>query len=484
MAKPPSASLASVPPAQQLPPPPGDCEPFADPTQLDPALESFLHEAASQLCRWLGQAAHGTPLPGLSVLPVVEPEWQGLGSERLLADLQLVMEGAFNPNHPGALAHLDPPPLAASIVADLICAGLNNNLLAEELSPSLSRLERALCAWMAERLGLPEGSGGVAASGGSLSNLMALVTARRQRGLGCRGDAVVLCSEEAHVSLEKATAVMGLPADALIRVPVDAEGRMEPSALEKRLQQLDRSGTPVIAVVATAGTTVRGAVDPLESLADLCRRYGHWLHVDGAIGAVFAFSDRHRPVVAGLGRAASITINPQKLLGITKTSSLLLLGEPRHLARAFGTGLPYMEPSWGGGHQGEAGLQGTRPGEILKLWLGMRQLGLAGIAGLIDAAVARRAELERRLQHDALILSGGPLHLLAFRPKDADAAEADRWSAATRQALLAEQLMLSRPLYRGRHHLKAVLGNPHTRASDLERLARVVHHHLPAVPHG
>lgn len=296
------------------------------------------------------------------MLPAVEPELAGLGSDRLLADLQLVMEGAYNPNHPGALAHLDPPPLSASIVADLICAGLNNNLLAEELSPSLSRLERALCAWMAGRLGLPDGAGGVAASGGSLSNLMALVTARHQRGLACRGEAVVLCSEEAHVSLVKATAVMGLPPEALVQLPVTAAGTLEPQALEERLAQLDRAGTPVIAVVATAGTTVRGALDPLEPIAALCRRYGHWLHVDGAIGAIFAFSERFRPALKGLGLADSITVNPQKLLGITKTSSLLLLADPRHLQRAFATGLPYMEPSWGGGHQGRRGCRAPGPG--------------------------------------------------------------------------------------------------------------------------
>jgi glutamate/tyrosine decarboxylase-like PLP-dependent enzyme len=452
---------------------------------VDPALEAFLQQAAGLLCRWLGQASHGTPLPGLSVLPVVEPEKQGLGSERLLADLQLVMEGAYNPNHPGALAHLDPPPLSASIVADLICAGLNNNLLAEELSPSLSRLERALCGWMARRLGLPEGAGGVAASGGSLSNLMALVAARRQRGLACRGDAVVLCSEDAHVSLSKAVAVMGLPPEALVQLPVDAAGGLEPQALEDCLARLDRAGTPVIAVVATAGTTVRGALDPLETMAMLCRRHGHWLHVDAAIGGVFAFSDRQRAGLAGLGAADSITVNPQKLLGITKTSSLLLLAEPRHLQQAFATGLPYMEPSWGGGHQGEAGLQGSRPGEILKLWLGLRQLGLDGIAALVDAAVGRRAELERRLRAiGGLALRGGPLHLLAFRPEGVDRAEAERWTTATRQALLAEQLMLSRPFYRGHHHLKAVLGNPHTGPDELERLALVVRRSLVEISGG
>ncbi|MEB3265020.1 MAG: aminotransferase class V-fold PLP-dependent enzyme [Cyanobacteriota bacterium] len=442
---------------------------------MDPALGSLLHQASDLLCRWLGSANQRPPLPGLSMLPAVEPELLGLPGERLLADLQLVMDGAFNPNHPGALAHLDPPALPASIVAELICAGLNNNLLAEELSPSLSRLERSLCAWMAARMGLPAGAGGVAASGGSLSNLMALVTARRSRGLGERGDAVVLCSHDAHVSLIKALAVMGLPPAALERLPVDDQGRLRPEALAARLQDLDRQGVPVIAVVATAGTTVRGAIDPLPAIAQLCRRHGHWLHVDGAIGGVFALAPARAMVLEGLGEADSVTVNPQKLLGITKTSSLLLLADPQTLSRSFSTGLPYMEPSWGGFHGGEAGLQGSRPAEILKLWLGLRQLGLAGIAELVEAAIQRCRQLETLLAaNERLLLRGGPLHLLAFRPRGCDGEAAAQWSAATRQRLLSEHLMLSRPLYHGNHHLKAVLGNPHTRCCDLERLAHTV----------
>jgi sulfinoalanine decarboxylase len=452
---------------------------FAAPVGLDPQLERFLHQASTLLCQWLGQAEAGSPLPALSVLPAVEPEPLGLPPERLLADLQLVMEGAFNPNHPGALAHLDPPPLAASIAADLICAGLNNNLLAEELSPSLTRLERSLCSWLAQQMGLGAKAGGVAASGGSLSNLMALVTARRSRGLACRADAVVLCSLDAHVSLDKAMAVMGLPPEALQRLPVDGRGQLDADALAERLDQLAAAGIPVLAVVATAGTTVRGAIDPLVAIAAHCRRHGHWLHVDGAIGAVFALAPSQQQRLRGLELADSITVNPQKLLGITKTSSLLLLAEPAHLQAAFATGLPYMEPSWGESHGGESGLQGSRPAEILKLWLGLRQLGLAGIASLVDGAIQRRRQLESLLAaDDRLQLLGGPLHLLAFRPRDQDVEGAAAWSSRTRQALLAEHLMLSRPWYHGRHHLKAVLGNPHTQASHLERLARIVQENL------
>ena len=476
MPEPDPSPLASAPLAQRPEPPPLQAlSPFASPLAADPALEALLQQASSLLCGWIGGAAGSQPLPPLSVLPGVEPEAAPLAPERLLADLQLVVDGAYNPHHPGAIAHLDPPPLTSSIVAELICAGLNNNLLAEELSPTLIRLERSLSAWLARQLGLPEGSSGVAASGGSLSNLMALVVARHQAGLASDGRGVVLCSADAHVSFAKALGVMGLPASALVRLAVDARGRLDVDALEQSLVRLESAGRPVIAVVATAGTTVCGAVDPLSRIGPLCRHHGVWLHVDGAIGAVFALAAAHRHRVEGLEWADSITVNPQKLLGITKTSSLLLLARPALLQQAFATGLPYMEPSWGGGHGGEAGLQGTRPAEILKLWLGLRQLGLEGISSLLDAAIARRRRLQSLLATEPrLQVLAGPLHLLAFRPAAADRIAAERWSAETRQALLNAQLMLSRPLHQGVHHLKAVLGNPHTGEAELQRLVQIV----------
>ncbi|MEY3735475.1 MAG: hypothetical protein RLZZ624_534 [Cyanobacteriota bacterium] len=462
-----------------------DLSPFADPAALDPGLQAFLDQASALLCRWMGTAASRPPLPALSAMPGIEPLGQGLAPEQLLNDLHLIMEGAYNPGHPGAIAHLDPPALTGSIVADLIVAGLNNNPLAEELSPSLSRLERSLLGWMAHRLGLGENANGVPASGGSLSNLMALVCARRAAGLQHQADAVVLCSEDAHVSLEKAVTVMGLAADALRRLPVDAEGRLDVEVLAASLEDCRRGGRPVIAVVATAGTTIRGAVDPLEAIASLCRSHGVWLHVDGAIGAVFALVDNHQHRVPGLGRADSLTVNPQKLLGITKTSSLLLLRQPEWLAQTFATGLPYMDPSWGGHHGGECGLQGTRPAEILKLWLGLRQLGLEGIEAILKGAIQRRSRLEHLLT-DLRSASGrrlhclsGPLHLLAFRPEGLDAQASASWSDHTRRRLLDEQLLLSRPLVHGHHHLKAVLGNPNTRDQELRTLARIVAGSLP-----
>ena len=444
---------------------------FASSEALDPQLQRFLEDAGARLCEWLGSASKRSPLPALRLLPEAFPEPQGVGADRLLDDLQQLMDGAYQPNHPGALAHLDPPPNTASIAAELICAGLNNNLLAEELSPSLSQLERQLCSWFAARFEMPHGSGGVAASGGSLSNLTALVTARHRMGLDHDPDAVILISDDAHVSLEKAARVMGLRPDGIRRVPVDSQGRMLIADLQEHLQELKQHNRPCIAVVATAGTTVRGAIDPIPALAQFCKDQGLWLHVDGAIGAVFALCPGTSNLVAGLGQADSITVNPQKLLGIAKTSSLLLVREQSALQETFHTGLPYMEPAFAGAHGGELGLQGSRPAEILKLWLGLRQLGEQGINAVLEQALLRRQRLEQGLDASVLEITSGPLHLLACAPFGADSARCDHWTAAVRQRLLDRQIMVSRPVHQGRHRIKVVLGNPHTSNALIDQLA-------------
>ena len=451
-------------------------DPFASPHQVDPALQKFLHLAADQLTQWLGSAAKATPFPLVRPQPEVAPSLEGADMETLLDDLQTVMDGAFQPSHPGSLAHLDPPPLTASIAADLICAGLNNNLLAEELSPGLSSLEQQLCVWFCSRLGLPEESGGVLASGGTLSNLMGLVVARSATD---SDHGVILCSRDAHVSLQKAAIVMGLPANALQQLPVDVNGALCAAALADSIQSLQARGIPCHAVVATAGTTVRGAVDPLQDIADLCAQHDIWLHVDAAIGGVFALSSATASLMRGLNRADSITLNPQKLLGITKTSSLFLVRDKARLRMAFATGLPYMESPTGDHHGGEVGLQGTRPAEVLKLWLGLRQLGEQGITAVLQGALERRRRLMSLLSSDRLQLLSGDLHLLVFRPRWGDTEQTKQWSETTRSKLLREGFLLSRPQYDGHHWLKAVLGNPHTTNEHLQQLADLIQTDLP-----
>ena len=359
-------------------------DPFASPHNLDRKLHSLLLDASSNLCDWLADSGSQGPMPDSFDLPEVSPKKEGVSNRVLLEDLELLMNGAYRPSHPRALAHLDPPPLSASIVGELICAGLNNNLLAEELSPSLSSLERKLCKWFCEKLCLGNLSGGVAASGGSLSNLMALVMARSIAGLECDPSAVFFASNDCHVSLSKAIRIMGLKPESLQKIPTDENGKLNISFLDSRFKKIKTEGKKCFSVVATVGTTVRGAIDPLSEIARFCKKENLWFHVDGAIGGIYALAKTTSKFVEGIGSADSITINPQKLLGIAKTSSLLLVANKSHLSSTFSTGLPYAEPVTGTDlHGGELGIQGTRSAESLKLWIGLRQLGEEGIEKIL-----------------------------------------------------------------------------------------------------
>ena len=184
-------------------------------------------------------------------------------------------------------------------------------------------------------------------------------------------------------------------------------------------------------------------------------------------------------IVQGLGFADSLTINPQKLLGIPKTSSLLLVANKNHLSSTFSTGLPYVEPISGNDfHGGELGIQGTRSAETLKLWIGLRQLGEKGIEKILLGSIKRRCYLESIIDRSKFKIISGPLHLLAFTPINYSSSQASDWSLKTRNSLLANKFMLSRPMYGDRYYLKAVTGNPNTKFDDLKMLANLINHSI------
>ncbi len=452
---------------------------FASPHNLDRKLHSLLREASSNLCDWFAESGSQGPMPDSFELPEVPPREKGVSNKVLLKELKLLMNGSFRPSHPGALAHLDPPPLSASIVGELICAGLNNNLLAEELSPTLSSLERKLCKWFCQKLGLGDLSGGVAASGGSLSNLMALVMARNIAGLESDPNAVFFASDDCHVSLFKAVRIIGLKRESLIKIPTDENGKLNISCLFSTLKKIKAEGKKCFAVVATAGTTVRGAIDPIYGIAQFCKKENIWLHVDGAIGAIYGLSTITSDLLEGLASADSITVNPQKLLGISKTSSLLLVANKSHLSSTFSTGLPYAEPLKGNeSHCGEIGIQGTRSAESLKLWIGLRQLGEEGIEKILLDSIKRKCYLESRIDKSKFKIISGSLHILAFTPINYNSSQASDWSIKTRNSLLTSKFMLSRPLYGDRYYLKAVMGNPNTTFDHLKKLANLINHSI------
>ena len=437
-------------------------------------LITLLNRTSQILCEWFSKAEKYGPLPFDDNFKCNMPDEDGNSIEDLFSEIKVLLNNSFNPVHPGSLAHLDPPPLVFSILGDLIAAGLNNNLLAYELSPSITLLEDSLCKWFAKKLGFNESAGGIAASGGTLSNLNALIAARHNAGLGSDPNSVLLVSEEAHSSFIKCTRIMGLDEANLIRIKTDNKGCIDIQNLRNTLDKCTIDNKKIFAIVATLGTTIRGAIDPIKEISKICKEKEIWLHIDGSIGGVFALTSFLAEGLNNINKADSITINPQKIIGITKTSSLLLVSNMSTLENTFTTGLPYISSKENILNRGEIGIQGSRPAEVIKLWLGLRFLGLNGIENILRSTIKRKDFFIKNISKNKFDLYTGPLHIVSFLPKGLEPKDSDAWTQYKFNELRKNKFMLSRPKFKGKYYLRAVMGNYNTKESHIEELLKLL----------
>ena len=439
-------------------------------------LLTLLNKTSEILCKWFSESEELGPLPIDINFKCSVPDEYGNSTDVLFSEIENLIYSSFNPGHPGSLAHLDPPPLIISILGDLVAAGLNNNLLAHELSPSISLLEESICKWFTKKLGFQESSGGIAASGGTLSNLNALVAARKYSGLECDQNAVFLISDEAHSSFLKCSQIMGLGKKNLINIKTDENGCMDMFDLENTIDNCSKEGKNIFCIVATLGTTIRGAIDPLDNISRICKERKIWLHIDGSIGGIFAITKIPICGISNVNIANSITINPQKILGITKTSSILLVSDIEVLKNTFATGLPYVSSESNVLNRGELGIQGSRPAEIIKLWLGLRFLGMQGIEDILSSSIERRKFFENNLNTEKYDISSGPLHIISFLPKGFNENESNVWTLNKRNSLMKYNFMLSRPFFNNRYYLRAVLGNYNTNRDHIKELLELLNY--------
>ncbi len=437
-------------------------------------LITLINRATQILCDWFSKAEKYGPLPFDENFKCLMPDENGNSTEDLFSEIQSLLNNSFNPVHPGSLAHLDPPPLIFSILGDLIAAGLNNNLLAYELSPSVTLLEESLCKWFAKKIGFNDSSGGIAASGGTLSNLNALIAARHNSGLGSDPNSVLLVSEDAHSSFIKCTRIMGLDEANLVRIKTDNNGCMDIKNLRKTIDKCIIDNKKIFAIVATLGTTVRGAIDPIKEISDICKERNIWLHIDGSIGGIFAVTSIPIEGINNINQANSITINPQKIIGITKTSSLLLVSNMSTLEKTFSTGLPYISSKENIMNRGEIGIQGSRPAEVIKLWLGLRFLGLHGIEEILKASIKRKDFFIKNISQKKFEIYSGPLHIISFLPKGLIPNDTDVWTQSKVNELMKNNFMLSRPKFNGKYYLRIVMGNYNTKEAHIDELLKIL----------
>lgn len=242
------------------------------------------------------------------------------------------------------------------------------------MSPIFSELEVQITEQIADELGLGPDSGGVLASGGSLANLHALSVARNRAFDVHEGGLTDLdrkpalfTSETVHTSLRKAAMLLGLGADAVVLVETDGDSRIDPAALELELERAEQNGRTQFCIVATAGATTTGNIDPLAAIGDVAADHGLWFHADAAYGGALVFSEAERGRLDGIESADSVTFNPQKWCYVAKTCVMALFADLDVLNEEFRIGAPYMRGNDGASNLGERSVQGTRRAAVLKL---------------------------------------------------------------------------------------------------------------------
>jgi glutamate/tyrosine decarboxylase-like PLP-dependent enzyme len=366
-------------------------------------------------------------------------------------------------------------------LGDFYASVLNQNVTAWRSAPAAVAIERSVIRWLASAVGC-EGFDGVFTSGGSLANLMALAMARESRAPANEDGAqpcVVYASDEIHMSIPRALALLGLGRTSLRQVPVDEHLRLDVDALERAIESDARAGRRGIAVVASAGTVMTGAIDPLTRVADIARAHDLWLHVDGAYGAFAALAEPAK--FDGLARADSISLDAHKWLYQPLDCSILLYRDAEWARRAFSYGAEYVNTASEDPIEGFAFFDHTielsRRFRALKVWLALRYHGLAAFREAI-AGNLRQARLLAQLidsQPTLELLAPVELSAVCFRWIGPDsAALSERNEQILQRVNQRGRVWLSNANVRGAVGLRACITNHRTTDDDVHAVVEEV----------
>ena len=386
-----------------------------------------------------------------AALPAHPPE-HGEPFAAVLDDLDaLVLPAVTHWQHPRFFAYFATTGSEPGILAELVTAALNNVGILWRTSPALQELEEVTTAWLAELLGLPSGWHGQLEQGASISTLAALAAARDAQP----GNRVVVCSQHAHSSVEKACRLLGLE---LRKTPVDDAFRLRPDAL-------DLAGA--CAVVATVGTTSSTSVDPVAAIADVCAEAGAWLHVDAAYAGSAMVCPELRWAFDGAERADSLVVNPHKWLSTPQGCSAFWTRRPDDLRAAFSLVPEYLRTPDEVVSHSEYGPELGRSFRALKLWAVLRCYGRQGLQARIRDSIRQAALFEDWVRAEAgwELCAPRPFSVVCFRREASD---------ADNEALLARvnasgEMFISHTQLAGRYVLRFAAGGARTTDADVAR---------------
>ena len=470
-------------------------------------------ERLAERFRRTDRPSSGVPRAELEALvDAVDLDGPGTGTDAALREVdELFAAHAVWFHHPAYQSHLNCPVAVPAVAAEAVIAAVNPSVDTYDQSTVGTLMERRLVAWAAERIGFDAATAdGVFTSGGTQSNLHALLLAReraterarredeaeearlrRASGPGLRPDRrlrslheivermVVLATDQSHFSVSTAARLLGLGPDSVVAVPTDELGRMRADALRVTLDALVQAGHVVVAVVATAGTTDRGCLDPLAEIADVCDDADAWLHVDAAYGGGLLVSTTRRRLLDGVERARSVTIDFHKTFFQPVSSSAIVVRDRADL-EPLAWHADYLNPEGAADpNQVDKSLQTTRRLDALKLWATLRAMGADGLGDLVDRVVDLGAEATGavRAAADLELIGETQLSTVLFRwqPDGVDDAEADRLVPLVRRTIFESgRAAVAQTVIAGRPCLKLTLLDPDTTLGDVEAVLDLV----------
>ena len=394
-------------------------------------------------------------------------------------------------HHPRYMAHLNCPVTYPAVVAEHIIGAINTSVDTWDQSAGATLIEQKLIDWSCEKAKLPSTADGVFTSGGTQSNLMAMLVAREvavsryapNHEVNLQGLPEVAsrfriyCSEVAHFSIQKAAALLGLGYNAVVPVATNNKMQMDMDALNHAIADSKAKGDLPIAVVITAGTTDFGSIDPVEDIAKLAKKEQLWCHVDGAYGGGLLVSEHHRSALNGIEKVDSITIDYHKSFMQPVSCSAFLLSDKRHFSHItlYADYLnPLAEAGNGTPNLVDKSLQTTRRFDALKLWLTLRTMGEAPLGRAFDKVIglARQTHIVLNDHPDFEVINYPELSALVFRFAPEELKHnpdlLDTLNLHVRQTFLnTGEAMIARTKINGRHYLKFTLLNAQCQLTDV-----------------
>ena len=422
-------------------------------------------------------------------LPQREGSWH-----QVAETLRAVVAHSVAVSNPNTAAHLHCPPLLAALAAEVVISALNQSMDSFDQAPIATVVELKMIRWLCTEAGLPAAAAGTFTTGGSQSNYMGLLLARdafllkrwnwsaQKSGLPPEARRMrILCSAEAHFTVEKSASQLGLGTDAVVRIDVDDQFRMKLSSLRSNLEVLKTQGLLPMAIVATAGTTDFGSIDPLPEIAAVACEANAWLHVDAAYGGALLFSAQHRSRLAGIEDADSTAVDFHKLFWQPIPCSAFLVRDARHFdtMRLYADYLnPEIHVEEGIPNLVTTSLLTSRRFDALKLWISFQTLGREKLAAMIDRtmALANHAATVIRNSRDLELVCEPQLSTVVFRyiPSRPES-NADRINREIPQRLFDRGVaVIGRTRVQSRHCLKLTCMNSAMTVADVERLIELI----------